>query len=49
MGCTYLVKVRANSSGQKLYVKSISGEHNHPVTKVSHLDCMRRKKSVRIS
>ena len=32
--CPFVIKVRATRDGQKLYVKEISGEHNHELSEV---------------
>ena len=32
--CPFVIKVRATKDGQKLYIKEISGEHNHELSEV---------------
>ena len=32
--CPFVIKVRVTKDGQKLYVKEISGEHNHELSEV---------------
>ena len=32
--CPFRIKVRATKDGQKLYIKEISGEHNHELSEV---------------
>ena len=33
---SFVIKVRATKDGQKLYIKEISGEHNHELCEVMH-------------
>ena len=33
-----MIKVRASKDGQKLYIKEISGEHNHELSEVRIID-----------
>ena len=32
--CPFRIKVKATKDGQKLYIKEISGEHNHELSEV---------------
>ena len=38
--CPFMMKIRTSQDGQKLFVKEISGDHNHELSEVLILFCI---------